>query len=85
MDEIEVFGQGIAEHCYRPGCDQWVTGASDYCSWECEAIARHDVTTIARFGEYAKVAADAMDRLRQEAEAAVEAYERYLAKLRDSA
>lgn len=27
---------GMAERCYRPGCDGWVTGASDYCSPECE-------------------------------------------------
>jgi len=89
MDEheiTEVFGQGIAEHCYRNGCDGWVTGASDYCSWECEEIARAEHrATIARVGEYAKVAADAMDRLRQEAQAAVEAYERYLATLREGA
>lgn len=28
--------QGIAEHCYNEGCDNWITGASDYCSPECE-------------------------------------------------
>jgi hypothetical protein len=27
---------GLTERCYRPGCDGWVTGASDYCSLACE-------------------------------------------------
>lgn len=31
---------GIAEHCYRQECVNWVTGASDYCSIECEEMAR---------------------------------------------
>jgi hypothetical protein len=24
------------EFCYNPGCPNWLTGASDYCSEECE-------------------------------------------------
>jgi len=71
----------IAEHCYRDGCDGWVTGASDYCTWECEEIARAQWATIARVGEYAAQAADAMDRLRKEAEAALVAYEGYRRKV----
>lgn len=74
----------IAEHCYRPGCDRWVTGASDYCSEECETEGRKIRATIARIGEHALKAADAMDRLRKEAEAAVVAYEGYLAKIREA-
>lgn len=31
--------QGIAEHCYRDGCDNWITGSLDYCSSECEELA----------------------------------------------
>lgn len=75
----------IAEHCYRDGCDRWVTGASDYCSEDCETVARELIPTMARIGEHAARAADAMDRLRAEAQAAVVAYEGYLAKLRESA
>lgn len=72
----------IAEHCYRPGCDQWITGASDYCSPECETEGRALHATISRVGEHALKMADAMDRLRLEAQAAVEAYEDYVTKIR---
>lgn len=72
-----------AEHCYREGCDGWVTGASDYCSEACETEARKFYATIGRVGEYAAQAADAMDRLRAEAQAAVVAYERYLETLKE--
>lgn len=30
--------QGIAEHCYSEGCDNWITGSLDYCSSECEEL-----------------------------------------------
>ena len=30
---------GLAEQCYRPGCEASVTGASNYCTIECEALA----------------------------------------------
>jgi hypothetical protein len=30
---------GMEEQCYRQGCDGAVTGASDYCSPECETRA----------------------------------------------
>lgn len=29
----------LAERCYRPGCDGWVTGASDFCCEACEREA----------------------------------------------
>ena len=74
----------VAEHCYRQGCDGWVTGASDYCSHDCEMEAEMFRASIGRFGEHAAKAADAMDRLRLEAQAAVEAYEHYLLALRAS-
>lgn len=36
----ETAGAGMAETCYRPGCTGPVTGASDYCTPECEQLAR---------------------------------------------
>ena len=40
MGSLNIEHAGIAEHCYRDGCDQWITGASDYCSPECEKAAQ---------------------------------------------
>ena len=75
----------IAEHCYRQGCEYWVTGASDYCSEECESIARRQIqASMYRIGDHARVASAAMDRLRKEAEAALAAYEHYLATLKET-
>jgi len=39
-DSVDMFGPGIAEKCYLPGCEKWITGASDYCSPEHEEISR---------------------------------------------
>jgi len=33
--------QGIAEHCYREGCENWITGASDFCSPQCGEMQPH--------------------------------------------
>lgn len=51
---MSTVGDGMAERCYRPGCRNYVTGSSDYCSPTCEA-ARFDETPhvghFSRFGE----------------------------------
>lgn len=66
-----------AETCYRPGCEYWVTGASDYCSPECEEAAAGLLRPefLAGVGASAKTAAD---RLKAMSEAAIDAYEAYL-------
>lgn len=70
----------LSEHCYREGCDGWVTGASDYCSETCETSARL-IPTLGRIGEHVTNMADAMDRLREQARLATQAYEAYRAKI----
>jgi len=40
MDGVDMFGPGIAEICYLPGCEEWITGSSDYCSPEHEKTAK---------------------------------------------
>lgn len=35
----DLGANGMAERCYLPGCPGWVTGASDYCSPRCAALA----------------------------------------------
>lgn len=35
--------EGNAERCYRFGCPEYVTGASDFCSAECEEQQERDI------------------------------------------
>lgn len=39
LKEAEDADDRLAERCYRPGCGEWVTGASDYCSASCQDAA----------------------------------------------
>jgi hypothetical protein len=71
----------LAEHCYRDGCDRWVTGASDYCSEACETEARQVYRAIGRIGEHAEQMTAATSAMHEAVRAAVQAYDAYLDKL----
>jgi hypothetical protein len=72
-----------AETCYRPGCEYWVTGASDFCSEECEEEAAGLLTpaALARIGDTATTASE---RLKLMSAAALDAYEAYLSTVRNT-